>query len=371
MAVVAVIALGALAAVIWSQWRREPFYVSGYIEADEMRVGSRVGGRVAEVAIVEGETVSAGTVLVRLDPFDLTERLRGAEAELAAREAQSAKLKAGYREEEVAQARARREQAAAVLEKLEAGQRPLEIQILEDRLAVYEAELAKAKSDFERVRQLHDQGRAASEEFDDVTRTLAVAEARRAQAKDELDLAREGTRAEELAEARAALAEATAVVALYEKGYRPEEIAQAEAEAAAGRAHVAAARRQLDELEVRAPLDCVVEAVDLQPGDMVAPNAPVLSLLDAGHLWVRAYVPENRLDVRVGQKVSIAVDAFPERRFTGRISFVARQAEFTPSNVQTREERSKQVFRIRVELEEGRDVLRAGMAADVYLGGEK
>jgi multidrug resistance efflux pump len=112
----------------------------------------------------------------------------------------------------------------------------------------------------------------------------------------------------------------------------------------------------------------VVEAIDLHPGDLVAPNAPAVALLDVSHLWVRAYVPESRLgEVRLGQKVPVRVDSFPGRRFSGRLTFIAQEAEFTPRNVQTPEERSKQVFRIKVELDAGRDRLRAGMAADVLL----
>jgi hypothetical protein len=89
--------------------------------------------------------------------------------------------------------------------------------------------------------------------------------------------------------------------------------------------------------------------------------------MDDGHLWVRAYVPENRLDLKLGQKMWVTVDSFPNKRFAAELSFISRQAEFTPSNVQTAEERVKQVFRIKVELREGLDVLRAGMAADVWL----
>ena len=89
--------------------------------------------------------------------------------------------------------------------------------------------------------------------------------------------------------------------------------------------------------------------------------------MDTSHLWVRAYLPENHLDVQVDQKVKVGVDSFPDRRFNGHISFVARQAEFTPGNVQTPEERSKQVFRIKVTLDEALDELRPGMTADVYL----
>ncbi len=113
-----------------------------------------------------------------------------------------------------------------------------------------------------------------------------------------------------------------------------------------------------------------MEAVDLRPGDMIAANAPVLSLMDVSRLWIRAYVPENHLDLKIDQPVWITVDSFPNENFRGHISFIGRQAEFTPNNVQTPEERSKQVFRIRVTLDEGRDRLRSGMSADVWLEGE-
>ena len=89
--------------------------------------------------------------------------------------------------------------------------------------------------------------------------------------------------------------------------------------------------------------------------------------MDGERLWVRAYVPENHLNIQMGHKVWVTVDSFPQRRFAGHVSFVSRQAEFTPGNVQTPEERSKQVFRIKVLLDEGTNVLRPGMAADVWL----
>jgi multidrug efflux pump subunit AcrA (membrane-fusion protein) len=89
--------------------------------------------------------------------------------------------------------------------------------------------------------------------------------------------------------------------------------------------------------------------------------------VDPSRLWVRAYVPEGRLDVRNGAVLDVSVDAFPGRRFKAHVTFVARQAEFTPGNVQTPDQRAKQVFRVKVELDEGRDVLRPGMSADVWL----
>ncbi|HNQ24165.1 MAG TPA: HlyD family efflux transporter periplasmic adaptor subunit [Phycisphaerae bacterium] len=365
---IVVLVAAGIVGVLWlSQQQRGPLWVSGYIESDEIRVGSRVGGRVSEVLVREGQKVARGDALVKLEPFDLRERRAGADANLAASRAALARLQAGYRPEEIEQARARRDRFQAVLAKLEAGSRPLEIKILEDRLAVARAELVRAEGEFTRLQKLKENSQAAQEEMDEATRFYDSAKARFAQASNELALAQEGTRKEEIAEAQAALAEAQQALALFEKGYRREDIAEAEAHVAAARATLDAMDRQIQELDVTSPCACVVEAVDLQPGDMVPVNAPVVSLLDPAVLWVRAFVPENRLDLALGRKASVRVDSFPQRRFAAHITFISRQAEFTPANVQTPEERSKQVFRIKAALDEGLDVLRPGMSADVLL----
>ena len=176
-----------------------------------------------------------------------------------------------------------------------------------------------------------------------------------------------GTRPEELAEARSQLEEARQIWLLRQNGSRVEEIAESEAAVESAKAAVRAIQRQVDELSVKAPVDGAVEAIDLRPGDLVGANAPVISVMDLSQLWVRAYVPENRLSIKVGDPVEVTVDSFPGERFAARITFASRQAEFTPGNVQTPEERSKQVFRIKVTLDSGRDRLRPGMAADVWL----
>lgn len=361
------IALIALAALVWSQYRKTPFFVSGFIESHQIRVGSRIGGRVAQVQAVEGQTVHKGEPLLQLEPYDLRERLAEARATLAAQQAVLDKLKAGSRKEDIDQARAARDRAQVVLAKLIAGARPLEIKVQDARVALTKAELTKAQQDYDRVKALSDQGQASEVEMNDVTRSLGVAQANFDGARDQLALLHEGNRTEDIDEQRARLAEAQATLALLEAGSRPEDIAQAEANVASAQAAVAVIEEQMTELTVSAPVGSSVEAVDLRPGDLIAPNAPVISLADPSELWVRAFMPENRLDLQLGQKVSVRVDSFPGRRYAGHISYIARTAEFTPSNVQTPEERSKQVFRIKVVLDEGRDVLRAGMSADVYL----
>lgn len=365
-----VVAAGIIGWLAWQQTLQQSFVVSGFLEADQIRVGSRVGGRVADVSAREGDRVPAGASLFEIQAYDLAERLAEAQAVLAARQAEHRRLTAGFRKPEIEQARAKRDAAKAALDRLIAGPRPQEIDIARENLNRAKADLALAESEHARLVRLKEQEQAAPTEFDRAIRGLRSAQAQVAAAAKQLELLTEGTRKEDIAEARAILAEASQALALLEQGFREEDIAAAAAQAAAAAARVAAIRVQLDELTVRSPCDCVVETIDLRSGDLVSANAPSVSLLDLSSLWVRAYVPEDRLGVvRLGQSVPIVVDSFPGERFTGRITFISQEAEFTPRNVQTPEERSKQVFRIKVTLDaEGRDRLRVGMGADVLLG---
>jgi HlyD family secretion protein len=315
VALVVVVACLGVILLVWSQHRHEALKVSGLIEADEIRLGSRVGGRVLRVLAVEGQRVKADEVLVELAPYDLLERRAQAKATVAELSAKLDELKHGPRAQEIAAAEARL------------------------RFATAEMELAQAT--FNRMKPSFEKNAVSAEEMDRAEKELKAATANLGQRQAELDLLKAGT--------------------------RPEAIAQAEAAVQAAVAAGAAIDRQIEELTIKAPAEALVESLDLQPGDMAAPNAPVLSLAAVNNLWVRAYVPENHLNVSNGQKLSVSVDSFPRKRFWGHVSFVARQAEFTPNNVQTPEERSKQVFRIKVTLDEGLDVLRPGMSADVWL----
>lgn len=364
---VVLLAVVAIALLAYSRFQTDPLKVSGFLEAYEIRVGSRVGGRVHQVHVEEGATVKRGETLVELEPFDLQERRAQAAAELAAFTAEYEKLASGFREEEIAQAKAHYDQLAAQLEMLVAGPRAQEIAAAEARVRLAEAEVELAQDLLARLERLLAQNAATREEQDRVVTQLRVAQETLEVRNEELAQLKEGTRKEEIAQAKAQLEEARQVWLLRQNGYRQEDIEQAKASAEAGKAALAAIEQQLDELAVVAPVDAQVEAVDLRPGDMVSPNAPMLSLMDTSRLWVRAYVPEDELNLQIDQKVMVSVDSFPGERFTGHVSFVARQAEFTPSNVQTPEERSKQVFRIRVTMDEGLDRLRPGMSADVWL----
>ena len=352
--------------LLLSQISTTPFHVSGFIEAHDIRLGSRVGGRVAEVLAQEGDTVTPGQILIRLDPYDLTQRLAQMNADLAERQAALDRAVAGFRSEEIDQARARRDRLAATLKRLIDGPRSQEIDASRARLASARADLTLAQSEFARTQKSFQSGAATQFEMDATTQRVDSAKANLDMRQAELNLLLAGTREEEIDEARASLAEADAALALLTAGTRTEDIEQARAALAATAAARDAVQVQIDELSITAPRAAEIDALDLRPGDIIAPNAPVLTLIDPMDLWVRAFVPENHLDIQVGQRVSISTDSYKRRRFPARITFIARQGEFTPSNLQTTEERSKQVFRIKVTLDEGQDLLRPGMAADVW-----
>lgn len=354
--------------LLYSQSARDGLKVSGFIEADEIRLGSRVGGRVHQVLVEEGQTVRAGEALIKLEPYDLLEQQQEAASQLAQRQAELDRLEAGFRPEEARQAEARHAQLAARLELLKNGPRQQEIDAATSRVRIAEAELELARQNFQRVQSLRESRAVSEEEYDAAEKELQSARNTVVVRTKELEDLELGTREEEIAEAEAKLREAEAAWDLIKHGFRQEEIAAARAARDAAKAKLAALGERIEELVIKTPVDGTIEALELQPGDLVSPSAPVLSIMDTSNLWVRAYVPEDRLGLTpVGNKLPVTVDSYPGVEFPGKVTFVSRQGEFTPSNVQTPEERSKQVFRFKVTLLEGLDKLRPGMAADVWL----
>lgn len=367
---VVVAAVVLMTVLIWSQHRLGPLKVSGFIEADEIRLGSRVGGRVQAVHVEEGAAVEAGAVLMTLEPFDLKERRAQAAAQAVAAQARYDRLAAGFRAEEIAQAVARRDQLSANLRRLVNGPREEDIAAAQARVELAEAKCVLAQQQYDRTMAAAKQGAANPIEIEQKTSALKVAQADVLTWKEDLAKLQTGSREEDIAQARAQLEEAEQALRLVQNGYRDEEIAEARASLEAAEAELALIERRMEELTVSTPLAGVVESIDLEPGDLVAADAPVILLLDSSTMWVRAYVPENHLDLKLGQRVALTVDSYPAERFNGQITFIARGAEFTPRNVQTPDERSKQVFRIKVTIVEGIDRLRPGMAADVWLEGD-
>jgi multidrug resistance efflux pump len=342
--------------------------ISGIVEADDIHVGSKIGGRVLKVVAREGQTVKAGEVLVLLEPRDLDASLAETQAAMRQAEAKLALLTAGYREEEIEQAEAAMKQSQAELSQLVAGPRQQEIdQARADWLAA-KAQAENSRKLQRRMEDLSKRDLIAKQDFDDAQAKAEESEQKMKSARERYDLVLAGTRTEEIERARQRLAETEAKLRQLKRGFRKEEVAQAKSEVEAARSRVELIRSQLDETVIKAPVDAVVEVLDLEPGDLVGAGKPMATLLRTNSLWVRAYLPEAKLGfVKTGAKVRVRVDSFPNRDFAGIVRRVSRQAEFTPRNVQTWEERVLQVFQTEVVIDDPDHVLRPGMNADVTI----
>jgi multidrug resistance efflux pump len=362
LGVIALLALGYGGYRLWKA--HQPYEWSGTVEARTISVGSRAGGRVKKVIAREGDHLKAGQPLLELEPADLPAQKLQAMGLLAQAQATLERLEKGARPEELEEAKARSQTATAAWQQTRTGARSEQIGAARARLAAQEAALQKAELDVQRYRQLFARGAAARAELDNTETGLRSATAQRDNAKQQLDELEHGSRTEELQAAAARAAEARASERLVKAGSRVEDIKAARGAVDAAQGKLDAITTMLDELIVHAPSDCRVESLDLRPGDILAPNAAAATLLEDDQLYVRIYVPETHIGhIAVGQEVPIAVDSFPGKSFRGVVEHINSVGEYSPRNLQTADERADQVFATRIGIRDGREQLRAGMAA--------
>lgn len=348
--------------------KKDDFVFSGTIETREIRVGSKAGGRVEAVLVEEGQDVTADQPLVRFDVAELQAQKAQAEARVGQQQARLEKLLHGSRPEEKAQAHAATENARASLDAVKNWPRPEEIEQARASLAAAEADLKNAEVAFERTRNLRSTGDISQQEFDAAKFRLDNLRARRDAEKKKLDLLLNGSRKEDIRAAEEKLRQAQEAERLVQAGPRTEEIADARAQLAEAQGRVEQLKVQLAEGEVKAPAAATVEVLSIRPGDLLTPNQPIARLLEKNQIYVRVYVPEPQLgQVKVGQKAKIKVDTFKDQAFDGAIEQINTQGEFTPRNIQSRDERNHQVFGVKVRIDNRDGKLKAGMAADVTL----
>jgi len=277
-----------------------------------------------------GTQAVSGTV--ETDEAHVASRYGGRVVALYAQEGDSLTNGQPIADLDAAELSARRDQAAATLLELENGPRTNEIAAARHDLESVKADLALAVIESKRAVELFDKNVVPVEERDRAVSRVQTLEARAAGAEARLELLIEGTRRETIANARARLAEIDT---------------------------------QLREMRVVAPGNCSLEVLSVKVGDVLPPNREVATLLLSGHLWVRVYVPELWLSrIRVGDKARVRADGH-DREFEGVIEQINRQAEFTPRNVQTAEDRVRQMFGVKIRLPSDTGVLKAGMSVDI------
>ena len=305
--------------------------VSGYVEATEVQVSAEVGGRLVNLNVIEGTRVAAGQLIAKLDTSDVELALRRAKAERQANDAQLRLLLAGSRQEDIRQADAQR--AAAVAD-----------------LAAANQDVTSAERDFTRFQTLLSQNSGSQKARDD-------AASRRDVAKDRVKGAEERVRA------------AAEALARLRSGARPEEVDAARARVAVADAQIATLEKALNDATVTAPASGVVTQKLVDQGELIAPRTPLIIVADLDNVWANVYVDEPFVPrIVLGQKATLYTDA-GGTGIEGTITFVSPKAEFTPRNVQTAEERSKLVYRVKVSVDNRKGVLKQGMPveADIKL----
>ena len=222
----------------------------------------------------------------------------------------------------------------------EAGSRPQELEQARANVRHAEAEFIKAKKDFERSDTLYKKEVISAQQFDAAKKTLDVAESQHKMASEALSLVVEGPRKEAIRAAE-------------------QRVKQAEAALRASEA-------RLKDTVIYAPVQGVILKKNAEPGETIAAGQPVFTIGDMSSPWVKVYVKEDKLGlIRLGQKAEVRVDSYPDKVYEGAITFISSEAEFTPKNVQTKEERVKLVFGVKISVKNINDELKPGMPADV------
>jgi HlyD family secretion protein len=354
---IVLVAAAALAAtVLYAGWfhRDTALQGSGTVEARNIRVGSKIGGRIDKVLVREGDSVPPGQILITFDDKEL-------QAALEQSRANAEKARRGYRPEEIAEARALAAQARAEYEMRKSGYRQEDIASAQAEVDRAKADEVRTHLDFDRYDALAKKDLVSRQQRDTAEANWKVAVAQQQNAQHKLDELQHGYRPEEIASAEARYHQTQATLEKLERGNRREDVALAEAAYAYDQA-------RYRERQVTSPASAIVEVLDVRPGDLVAPNTPVATLLERDQIFVRIYIPETMIGrVRIGEKAEVRVDSFPNQVFTGVVEQINQQAEFLPRNVQTREERVHQVFGIKLRIDDPSGRILAGMAADVKL----
>ena len=290
--------------------------VSGNVEATEVDIGFKSAGRIVELFAEEGQRVNKGDKIATLDSAEL--------------------------ESHVSQSRAYLSETMARLQELRTGSRPQEVEQARAECSRAEAELSKAKKDLDRAEVLFKNGAISAQKMDASQEVYNVSFSRHQKALESLSLVKEGPRKEEIRVAANRVKQAASALRGSEE--------------------------RVKDTVIYAPLSGVVMRRNVEQGEIVSPGTPVYTVGDLANPWIKVYVKEDRLGlVKLGQKARISVDSYPGKVYEGNITYISSEAEFTPKNVQTQEERVKLVFGVKVSVRNIDDELKPSMPADVKI----
>lgn len=290
--------------------------LSGNVEVTESDIGFKTAGRVEELLAEEGQRIEKAEKLAVLDSAEL--------------------------ENQVLLNKAFLQESLARLEELRAGSRPQEIAQAEANVNYAEAELNKAARDLERAGMLFKEELVSVQQMDAAKKAYDIAVAGHERALQALSLVKEGARKEEIRAAESRVEQARAALKVSEE--------------------------RLKDTLIYSPASGVVLRKNIELGETVSPGLPVYTIGDTENPWIRVYVMEDKLGhVKLGQIAEVSVDSYPGKVYEGKVTYISSEAEFTPKNIQTQEERVKLVFGVKVSVKNTSDELKPGMPADVRI----
>jgi HlyD family secretion protein len=375
-----VLLLGVGALVFWGQHSRRgaELYYSGTIEAIQSNLAFQVSGRVQEVLTDEGRSAAKAEVLAVLDRREFMALRDQAQANLQRAEQNLRQLETVLEVNrkvlpaEVDRAAAAVKALQAQVAEAESGYRSQEVE--RARLAAESARvtLDNARKDKQRYDELYQKGVVAERSRDTFQVQFETALREHQRAVEAYNLSKEGFRREEIDTARSRLAEGQAALRLAQSNLKKIEAAEQDVEAA--RAQVAATRAalnvaeiQLGHTELKAPYAGIILSRNVEPGEVVSPNQEVLSIADLSKVDLKVFVEETEIGrITPGQPVDVKIDSFPDKTYTGQVAYISPQAEFTPKIIQTRKERVKLVYLVKVSVPNPNYELKSGMPADAW-----
>jgi HlyD family secretion protein len=290
--------------------------LSGNVEVTETNIGFKLPGRVMELTADEGQQVNAGQLIARLDNAELASVVMQNKASLQEAMTRLAELRAGSRVQEIERARA--------------------------SVNAQAADLDKAKKDYERADILYKNGAISASQFETAQNAYNTRAAQLKSVQETFSLVKEGPRKEDIQAAEHRVQQVKAILNTSEE--------------------------RLKDTVLFAPISGVILRKNVELGETLSAGTPAFTIGDLENPWVKVYVKENRLgQVKLGQKADVKVDSFKDKTYDGTVTFISSEAEFTPKNVQTEEERVKLVFGVKVKVKNENGELKPGMPADVKI----
>jgi HlyD family secretion protein len=380
--VIILVVVGAAGSLAYFSLRPEAtnkIIVSGNIELTQVDIAFKSSGRLVERKVDEGDTVQKGEVIALLDREQLLHQRENAVATLATAEATLAESESALKwQQETMNAdlqlrHADLSAAETQLLQLQNGARPQEIQQADAAVSAAQSQYDDAKKDWDRAQTLYKNDDISTSQYDQFRARYEGSEATLKQTKESDALVHAGPRAETIDGAKAQVDRAKASLKVGEANSietrrREQDVTARHGDIERAKAQIALIDSQLADTIATSPINGVVLVKAADVGEVLAPGTSVVTVGDIDHPWLRAYIKEQDLGrVKLGDKCRVTTDSFPGKAYDGRVSFISSDAEFTPKQIQTAEERVKLVYRIKIDIDNPRHELKSNMPADAEI----